>query len=155
MISYIYVFIHTYIQHTYMYQYYAARASAGLPPENWYFSTCMRSEKISVIPPKKPKILSGLKGKKTKSGCKTSKNIFLDKTPYIMYGSAWLSTICINEYVKNIRLPVYTLLHPHLTLFLKIFSSKFSWYLPHNKIEYLRWKNSRVELRTQLFRFRR
>ena len=67
---------------------------AGLPPENWYFSTCMRSEKISVIPPKKPRkyvlCLGGLKGKKTKSGRKTSKNIFLDKTPYIMYELAWL-----------------------------------------------------------------
>ena len=51
------------------------------------------------------------------------------------------SAIYINEYVKNIRLHTFA---PTFAIFQKIFSSKFPWYLPHNIIEYLRWKTSRV-----------
>ena len=49
------------------------------------------------------------------------------------------SAICINEYVKNIRLHTFA---ATLRYFLKIFSSKFPRYLPHNIIEYLRWKTT-------------
>ena len=56
-------------------------------------------------------------------------------------GQPGCSAICINEYVKNIRLHTFA---PTLRIFLKIFSSKFPWYLPHNIIEYLRWKTRRA-----------
>ena len=55
-------------------------------------------------------------------------------------GQPGCSAICINEYVKNIRLHTFA---PTFAIFPKIFSSKFPWYLPHNIIEYLRWKTRR------------
>ena len=56
-------------------------------------------------------------------------------------GQPGCSAICINEYVKNIRLHTFA---PTLRIILKIFSPKFPWYLPHNIIEYLRWKRRTI-----------